>query len=95
MCVRPCVSASVRICQDHTLYNNAWISKQFGIVVALEEEKCLLKHVFREVEGQGHRDQIKVKWSYIDIVRAITCTFLHGFQNNFAQLLSLRRKSAI
>ena len=40
MCVRPCVSASVRasvwICPHHNLYNNAWISKQFGTVVALE-----------------------------------------------------------
>ena len=25
------------------MYNNAWISKQFGTVVALEEEKCHLK----------------------------------------------------
>ena len=38
------VRASVRICPDHNLYNNAWISKQFGTVVALEEEKCNLKH---------------------------------------------------
>ena len=35
------------------------------------------------------------KWSYIELVRAITCTFMHGFQNNFAQLLPSRRKSAI
>ena len=39
-----CVCASFRICPDHNLYSNAWISKQFGTVVALEEEKCLLKH---------------------------------------------------
>ena len=39
-----CISASVQICPDHNLYNNAWISKQFGTVVALEEEKCCLKH---------------------------------------------------
>ena len=39
-----CVRVSVRICPDHNLYNNAWISKQFGTVVALEEEKCHLKH---------------------------------------------------
>ena len=56
-----CVCASVRICPDHNLYNNAWISKQFGTVVALEEEKCHLQHLFRWVEGQGHRGQIKVK----------------------------------
>ena len=27
-------------------------------------------------------------------VQAITCTFMHGFQNNMAQLLSSRRRSA-
>ena len=31
---------------------------------------------------------------YIELVRAITCTFMNGFQNNFAQLLSSRRRSA-
>ena len=60
MCVRQCVRASVRICPDHNLYKNARISKHFGTVVALEEEKCHLKH-FRLVKGQGHRGQIKVK----------------------------------
>ena len=34
----PCLRASVRICPDHDLYIYAWISKQFGTVVALEEE---------------------------------------------------------
>ena len=58
-------------------------------VVALEET-CHLKHFFREVEGQDHRGQ-RSKWSYIELVRAITCTFMHGFQNNFAQLLPSRR----
>ena len=33
------------------------------------------------------------KWSYIELVRAITGTFMHGFQNYFAQLLSSRRRS--
>ena len=61
MYVRASVHASVRICPDHNVYNNAWISKQFGTVVALEEEKCHLKHFLRQVEGQGHRGQIKVK----------------------------------
>ena len=28
-------------------------------------------------------------------VQAITCTFVHGFQNNLSQLFSLRRRSAI
>ena len=84
--MHPCISASVRICPDHNLYNNAWISKQFVTVVALAEEKCHLKH-FRYVEGQGHKGQIKVK-VVKKLVRAITYTFMHGFQNNFAQLLS-------
>ena len=35
------------------------------------------------------------KWSYTELVRAITGTFMHGFQNNFAQLLSSRRRSVI
>ena len=39
-----CVHESVRICPDHNVYNNACISKQFGTGVALEEEKCHLKH---------------------------------------------------
>ena len=42
--VRQCVRASVRIFSDHNLYNNSWVSEQFGTVVALGEEKCHLKH---------------------------------------------------
>ena len=34
---------SVGICPYHNLYNNAWISEQFGTVVALEEEKKLFE----------------------------------------------------
>ena len=30
-----------------------------------------------------------------EFVRTITCTIMHGFQNNVAQLLPLRRRSAI
>ena len=44
MCVRQFRSASIRICPGNNLYNNAWISKQYGTAVALEEEKCHLKH---------------------------------------------------
>ena len=51
--MRQYVRESIQICPDHTLYNNAWISKQFCTAVALEEEKCHLK--------QGHRCQIKLK----------------------------------
>ena len=46
MCVRPCVKASVRNCPDHNLHNNVWISKQIGTIVALEEEKCHLRHFY-------------------------------------------------
>ena len=46
-----------------------------------------------KVKGTGVKK--RSNWSYIELVRAITCTFLHGFQNNFAQFLSFRRKSAI
>ena len=35
------------------------------------------------------------KRSYIELVRAITCTFMQRFQNSVAQLLFLRRKSPI
>ena len=31
----------------------------------------------------------------IELVRAITSTIMHGFQNNLAQLFSLRSRSAI
>ena len=34
-------------CPGHNLYTYAWISKQFGTVVALEEEKWHLKHFFQ------------------------------------------------
>ena len=40
----PCIHAFVWICPDHSLYNNAWILKQFGTVFALEEQKYHLKH---------------------------------------------------
>ena len=40
--------------------------------------------------------KLRSNWSYtcIELVQVITCIFMHGFQNNFVQLLSLRRKSA-
>ena len=55
------VRASVRICPEHNLYTNAWISKQFGTAVALEE-KCHLKNIFIcRLKVKCHRGQIKVK----------------------------------
>ena len=32
---------------------------------------------------------------HIELVWVITCTFMHGFQNNCAQLFASRRRSAI
>ena len=42
---------------------------------------------FEAFLGQGHRGQIMSKRSYtcIELVRAITCTFMHGFKK-IAQL---------
>ena len=28
------------------------------------------------------------KWSQLELVQTITCTFKHGFQNNLAELLA-------
>ena len=36
-----CVRVSVQICPDHNLCNNAWISKQFGTVVALRRRSAI------------------------------------------------------
>ena len=52
MCLRHCVRASVRICPDHNLYNNAWFSKQFCTVVALEDEKNLLKQFLGRLKAK-------------------------------------------
>ena len=81
---------SVQICLGHNFYIYAWISKLFGTVVVLEEEKCHLKHFLGRLKAkvtlEGHINKL---------VRAITHTFLHGFQNTSAQLVSLRRSNAI
>ena len=69
----------------------------FGTVVALEEEKCLLKIFVGRLKVKVTGVKYRSKWSNtcIEIVQSITCTFMHGFQNKFAQLLPSRRKSAI
>ena len=36
-----------------------------------------------------------IKWSLIELVRVITSTFMHEFQNNFVQLFFLRSSSAV
>ena len=41
------------------------------------------------------RSHLKVKWSKIELVRAITPIFMCGIQNNLQQVFSSRRISAI
>ena len=65
--------------------------KKFCTVVVLEKENILSGRLKVTVTGVKYRS----KRPYIELVRDITGTFIHGFQNNFAQLLSSRRKSAI
>ena len=91
MCVHCArVRASVGICPGQNSYMYAWISKLFDTVVLLGEEKCHLKHFL---------DRLKVKVTFEGHINklfwAITPTYMHGFQNNFAQVFSLKRRSAI
>ena len=90
-CARP--RASVRICpgHNHNSYIVAWISNFFDTVVVLEEEKCHLKHFFLgrlkvKVTLEGHINELFC---------AITHIYRHGFQNNFAQVFSLKSRNAI
>ena len=39
--------------------------------------------------------KVTTEGQMIELVRAISSTFMHGFQNNMPQLCSLRSKSAI
>ena len=39
--------------------------------------------------------KVTTEGQMIELVRAISSTFMHGFQNNMAQLFSLRSKSVI
>ena len=82
--------ASVRICQGHNSYIYAWISNFFDTVVVLEEEKCHLKHLLGrlkvKVTLEGHINELF--W-------AITPKHMHEFQNNFAQVISLKSRSVI
>ena len=43
----------------------------------------------------GSRSLSHLKVTYIALVPVITPTVIHGFQNNLAQLFSLRSSSAI
>ena len=67
-----------------------WISKLFDTAVVLVEEKCHLKHFLGrlkvKVTLEGHINELF--W-------AITPTYMHGFQINFAQVFSLKSRCAI
>ena len=84
--------ASVRICTGHNSHIYAWISNLFDIVVVLEEEKCHLKHFLGrlkvKVTLEGHINELFWAITLIYI-------YMHEFQNNFAQVFSLKSRSAI
>ena len=76
------VRASIRICPGHNSYIYARISKIFDTVVVPGKEKCHLKQFL---------GRLKVKVTTLEgqineLFRAITPTYMHGFQNNFAQV---------
>ena len=87
--MRGCVRTSgfVRVITP-TIY--ARISKLFYTAVVLGEGKCHLKHFL---------DRLKVKVTLEghinEIFWAITPTYMHGFQTNFAQVFSLKSRSVI
>ena len=86
MCVGPCVRW---VCLGHNSYICAWISKLFDIVVILGEKcrlKILLGRLKVKVTLEGHINVLF--W-------AITPSYMHGFQNNFAQVFSLKSRYAI
>ena len=94
MCVRVCMHAclcmSIRICLGHTSYMYAWISKLFNTIVVLGEEKCHLKHCLGRLKVK-----VTLEGHINELFGAITPTYMHGFQNNFAQVFSLKSRIAI
>ena len=97
MCVRVCMHAclcmSIRICLGHYSYIYVWISKLFNTIVVLGEEKCHLKHFLGrlkvKVTLEGDINELFLGHN------SITPTYMHGFQNNFAQVFSLKSRIAI
>ena len=82
---------SIRICLGHNSYIHAWISKLFDTVVVLgEEEKCHLKHFLCRLKVK-----VTLKCHINELLWVITPTYIHGFQNNFAQVFSLKSRIAI
>ena len=60
------------------------------MVVLLGEQQCHLK-----ICSGRLKVKVTTEGQMIELVRAISSTFMHGFQNNMPQLCSLRSKSAI
>ena len=90
VCMHACLCMSILICLGHNSYIYAWISKLFNTIVVFGEEQCHLKHFL---------DRLKVKVTLDghinELFWAITPTYMHGFQNNFAQVFSWRSSSVI
>ena len=90
VCMHACVRMSVWICLGHNSFNYAWISKLFNTVFVLDEGKCHLKYFLGRLKVK-----VTVEGHINELFWAITPTCMHGFQNNFAQVFSLKSRSAI
>ena len=53
------------------------------------------KHLFGWLKVKVTLEGQMIKWSQIVFVRAITSMFMHGFQNSFIQVFSLKSSSAV
>ena len=83
MCMHACLRMSIRICLGYNSYIYAWISKLFYTVFVLGEEKCHLKHFLGRLKVKvTHKGHIN------ELLKAMTPTYMHGFQNNFAKVFS-------
>ena len=66
----------------------------FAQVFSLRSSNAICNTGFRRLKVKVTLEGQMIKWSYIELVEDITSTFVHGFQNNFAQVFSLRSSSA-
>ena len=74
----------------HGFQNNLaqWLSSRSGSVIG---NICSCKLMVKVTLGRMY---VHAGVRPSKFVQAITCTFMQGFQNNIAQLLSSRRRSA-
>ena len=78
------------------MYIYAWISKYFGTIIVLGEAKKPFETFFSgrlKVKVTGVK--VRSKWSIISLSGPSLVQLCMDFKNNFAQLLSLKRRSAI